>query len=248
MRVIDDVRFYSHEAYVQKQIIIWRNVFTSFHGETILLGKKSIKKALARSWFDRSKLSSVNGETGQSCGGKLERIPIRDSRECREDNNVRGVRFVPAADLLFYPVKRCHPGPGKNLPVPLRRKGQRRLIYCFARVTLVFITKWINRSVPRCYDIRRATFDQRRDALVDSCSSIDPSIFYRNSFCRNGTHDDDLPIDFSSISTSSSLKRYYFTNLIIDRIPIIDRNVNVKLVNCYSSNLKGLFRKTIQSR
>lgn len=76
------------------------------------------------------------------------------------------VRFVPAADLLFYPVKRCHPGPGKNLPVPLRRKGQRRLIYCFARVTLVFITKWINRSVPRCYDIRRATFDQREDALV----------------------------------------------------------------------------------
>lgn len=49
---------------------------------------------------------------------------------------------------------------------PLRRKGQRRLIYCFARVTLVFITKWINRSVPRCYDIRRATFDQRGDALV----------------------------------------------------------------------------------
>lgn len=80
------------------------------------------------------------------------------SREYREDNNVRRVRFVPAADLLFYPVKRCHPGPGKNLI--LRRKGQRRLIYCIARVTLVFITKWINRSVPRCYDIRRATFDQ----------------------------------------------------------------------------------------
>lgn len=51
--------------------------------------------------------------------GNLERIPIRDSRECREDNNVRGVRFVAAADLLFYPVKRCHPGPGKNLPLPL---------------------------------------------------------------------------------------------------------------------------------
>ena len=49
-------------------------------------------------------------------------------------------------------------GPSKNL---LHRKGQRRLIYCSARVTLaVFITNWINRSVPRCYDIRRATFEQ----------------------------------------------------------------------------------------
>lgn len=205
MRVIDDVRFYSHEAYVQKQIIIWRNVFTSFHGETILLGKKSIKKALARSWFDRSKLSSVNGETGQSCGGKLERIPIRDSRECREDNNVRGVRFVPAADLLFYPVKRCHPGPGKNLPVPLRRKGQRRLIYCFARVTLVFITKWINRSVPRCYDIRRATFDQRGDALVRFVFvDLDRPVHFLQKFLlskRNARR--RSPIDFSSISTSS---------------------------------------------
>lgn len=92
------------------------------------------------------------------------RLAINDAKY----NNVRSSRFVPLVDLLFYSVKRCHPGPGKNL---LHRKGQRRLIYCSARMTLAFITKWINRSVPRCYDIRRATFEQEMRLPVCSPSS-----------------------------------------------------------------------------
>lgn len=60
------------------------------------------------------------------------------------------------------------------------------MIYCSARMTLAFITKWINRSVPRCYDIRRATFEQETRLPVCSPSSriskrIGPSIFEGSS-------------------------------------------------------------------
>lgn len=123
--------------------------------------------------------------------------------------------------------------------ISLRRKGQRRLIYCFARVTLVFITKWINRSVPRCYDIRRATFDQRGDALGRSRSTRPFST--EIPFVENGQSIDRFLIDCRRVIT---WRIWFYWSY----ISIIHCNANVKLVDCCSSNLKNLFRKTIQSR
>lgn len=142
---------------------------------------------------------------GKRDGGKLERIPIRDSRECREDNNVRGVRFVPAADLLFYPVKRCHPGPGKNLPVPPPSKGTTS-VDLLLRACDTRIYHQVDQPVGAALLWHKACHfrpERRRARPI----SIDLSIFHGNSFRRKWTIN-------RSISHRLS-KSYYLTNLIL---------------------------------
>lgn len=212
------------------------SVFTSFHGggdNDPLLRKKGHRKttgairsleALLLGKWENGTEGSWNGSQSviRASAGKI--ITFAGSDSFRRP--------------IYYFIRLSVVTQGRA-KISLRRKGQRRLIYCFARVTLVFITKWINRSVPRCYDIRRATFDQRGDALGRSRSTYPFST--EIPFVENGQSIDRFLIDCRRVIT---WRIWFYWSY----ISIIHCNANVKLVDCCSSNLKNLFRKTIQSR